>query len=121
MTAAPPRRRWFSYSLRTFFVLVTIFGVWLGVQVKWIKDRRAFLVDHPIHGYMPEPPAAPGLLWLFGEEGVYAVVVVTDTRLSTATIPPEVAEARRLFPESRLVMDAGYTWLPREPWLFPFK
>ena len=28
---AHPRRRWFSYSLRTFFVVVTIFGVWLGV------------------------------------------------------------------------------------------
>jgi len=39
-TSAPLRRRWFRYSLRTLFVLVTVFCVWLGVQVKWIHDRR---------------------------------------------------------------------------------
>ena len=26
----PARRRWFSYSLRTFFVLVTLFSIWLA-------------------------------------------------------------------------------------------
>ncbi len=26
-----PGRRWFSFSLRTFFILLTIFCVWLGV------------------------------------------------------------------------------------------
>jgi hypothetical protein len=29
MTTAP-KRRWFKYSLRTLFVVVTAFGVWLG-------------------------------------------------------------------------------------------
>src|SRR5437762_3184379 len=38
---APPRRRWFSYSLRTLFVLVTLFCVGLGVQVKWNRDRTS--------------------------------------------------------------------------------
>ena len=37
------RRRWFRYSLRTFLILLTLFGVWLGVQVKWIRDRQQAL------------------------------------------------------------------------------
>ena len=39
-TSDYPRRRWFRYSLRTLFVVLTVFCVWLGVQVKWIRDRR---------------------------------------------------------------------------------
>ncbi len=38
-----PRRRWFTFSLRTGFVLLTLFCVWLGVQVKWIHDRHEAL------------------------------------------------------------------------------
>ena len=44
-----PRRRWFSYSLRTFFVVLTVFGIWLGVQVKWIRaraDARRWIEAH---------------------------------------------------------------------------
>jgi hypothetical protein len=26
----PPRRRWFRFSLRTLFVVVTLLGIWLG-------------------------------------------------------------------------------------------
>jgi len=33
---APPRRRWFRYSLRTLFVMVTVLGVWLGIQVLFV-------------------------------------------------------------------------------------
>jgi len=43
---APLRRRWFRFSLRTLFVLVAVLGVflgWLGVQVKWIRDRHEAL------------------------------------------------------------------------------
>ena len=35
-----PRRNLFRFSLRTLFVLLTLFGVWLGMQVKWVRDRR---------------------------------------------------------------------------------
>jgi hypothetical protein len=28
-SSAPPRRRWFRFSLRTLFVLVTVLCVWL--------------------------------------------------------------------------------------------
>lgn len=39
-------RRWFHFSLRTFFVLVALFGFalgWLDIQVKWLRDRRTAL------------------------------------------------------------------------------
>jgi hypothetical protein len=48
MTPAP-KRRWFRYSLRTLFVVVTVFGVWLGFQLKTVRDRRDltdWLSDH---------------------------------------------------------------------------
>ena len=40
---APPKRRWFRFSLRTMFVVVTIFGVWLGWQLKIVRERKAIL------------------------------------------------------------------------------
>jgi hypothetical protein len=33
-------RRWFQYSLRSFFVLVTAFAVWPGVVVDRARERR---------------------------------------------------------------------------------
>ena len=42
---APPKRRWFSFSLRTMFVVVTVFGVWLGWQLKIVRDRKALLAE----------------------------------------------------------------------------
>src|SRR3979490_1419139 len=35
-----PRRRWFSYSFRTFFVLLTLFCVWLGERVNRVYQQR---------------------------------------------------------------------------------
>jgi hypothetical protein len=35
-----PRRRWFSYSLRTMFVVVTVFAIWLGWELSYIRERK---------------------------------------------------------------------------------
>jgi len=43
----PSHRRWFRFSLRTVLVLLTLFCVWLGVQVKWIRDRHDVLARYP--------------------------------------------------------------------------
>ena len=42
-----PRRRWFrfAFSLRTLFVVVTIFGVWLGWNHKIVRERKAVLAE----------------------------------------------------------------------------
>jgi hypothetical protein len=42
MTPAP-KGRWFRFSLRTLFVVVTVFGCWMGYEVNWIRQRRALL------------------------------------------------------------------------------
>jgi hypothetical protein len=44
MTPAP-KRRWFRYSLRTLFVVVTAVCCWLGWQAKMVNDRRAMRND----------------------------------------------------------------------------
>jgi hypothetical protein len=46
----PRTERWPQVSLRGFFVLVTVLGVflgWLAVQVKWIRDREKAFHDSP--------------------------------------------------------------------------
>jgi hypothetical protein len=39
MTSAP-KRRWFRFSLRTLFVVVTVFGIWLGWQLHFVTRRK---------------------------------------------------------------------------------
>ena len=46
MTETKPKRRWFRFSLRTLFVLVTITSVtawWWTRQLNWVRERHKFL------------------------------------------------------------------------------
>jgi hypothetical protein len=43
VTETKPKRRWFRFSLRTLFVLVTIVGIWLGLQVRTVMHRKQML------------------------------------------------------------------------------
>jgi hypothetical protein len=52
-----PKRRWFQFTLRTLFVVVTVLACWLGYAVSWIKQRHAFLAQP-----MTKPP--PGR-WIY--------------------------------------------------------
>ncbi len=57
----PRPARWatWRFSLRAFFVLLTLFCVWLGVHVKWIEDRHEaleWLMPELDAGYEPESP-----------------------------------------------------------------
>ena len=58
--------RRFQFSLRTFLVLLTFLGValgWLGVQVKWIRDRHEALGKYSCyHSWV-----TPGRISLVGE------------------------------------------------------
>jgi hypothetical protein len=48
MDANPPMpRRWFRFSLRTMFVLVTMLCVWLEYHLNWIRERRELLSSLP--------------------------------------------------------------------------
>jgi hypothetical protein len=97
MTA--PRRRWFRFSLRTMLVVVTVFGCWMGYQVNWIRERHAAFRDRRLQiTRIPPPgfaPAAPQLLWLFGESGITGVFLM-DPELT----PGDLERLKSLFPEA---------------------
>src|SRR5262245_27202765 len=68
MGESRPKRRWFRFSLRTLFILIALIACWLAYSVHWIKQRHAYLSEHPDTVLAPDPrdsiASAPGLLWL---------------------------------------------------------
>jgi hypothetical protein len=97
MTTAP-KRRWFRFTLRTLFVVVTVFGIWLGYELNWIRQRHAVLSGphvvsyvSGVNGVSPVQALAPWSLRLFGERGAYLVFLafVDDERASHCASPIE--------------------------------
>ena len=97
---ATPRRRWFRFSLRTLFVVVTVLGCWLGYQLNWIRERHAVLArQSPGGGTGFWPGPRPGFLLqrLFREPGIGCIVVgecVSDA---------EFNRILSLFPEATVI------------------
>ena len=115
---APPKRRWFRFSLRTLFVVVTLAAVplgWIGYSVNWIRQRRSALAaSGPAAGWTPHadgweiiqvlPEAQPpGLLWLFGEQGVNRIYI------NHGPSDKEVTHLKSLFPEAT-ILDQRNQW-----------
>jgi hypothetical protein len=117
MTPAP-KRRWFRYSLRMLFVLVTVVCCWLGYELNWIRQRHAFLAKQrvvfeqtPTLGFpgTSEPvqgaTRAPDLLSLFGESGVSVLLLqifVENYDGADSDRYDEVRLAKQLFPEAQV-------------------
>jgi hypothetical protein len=97
-----PKRRWFRFSLRTLFVLVTLFGCWLGYQLNWIRARRlalesgevGLIVWGPNHVDVPDQ-SPPWMLGLLGESSPGCAGLVVAPSTSDA----ELARIQSLFPE----------------------
>jgi hypothetical protein len=106
MDAPKPRRRWFSFSLRTMFVAVSLFCMWLGYELNWIRERRAFLRMNMQKDSLAVP--APWSIRVLGERGYFIVYVQTRYRkvISDETLDVETIrrlnDARRLFPEAAI-------------------
>lgn len=123
MTPAP-KRRWFRFSLRTLFVVVTVLACWLGYAIPWIKSRHDFLVQPVFGEFNDTPPTtlnrwgnrwpvfAPGGMWLLGERGLVSVWLPPKF-----WSPKRQAEAARLFPEAVIFKtDSKGMWVsPQEP------
>jgi hypothetical protein len=110
MTA--PRRRWFRFSLRTLFVVVTVlvaFGYWLGSNINVVYQRQAIRERGDIlfgTGSAEEnerilrvakSTAKPRLSWirrLMGDEPAEAIVVTNE---------PDFSPTVSLFPEAIVV------------------
>ena len=79
-----PRRRWFrfAFSLRTLFVVVTIVGVWLGWELKIIRQRAAVrlsIESQDGHLCVARPRDV--------SQETCGVVVVSESLIKHATIP----------------------------------
>lgn len=101
MTDSKPRRRWLQFRLRTIFVLLTILGLWLGVQANRAqRQRRAvdaildrggqvqydYEFDEDGHEiWLAEPPEPPGPKWLRTLVGDDYFRTVVDVTFRTAT------------------------------------
>ena len=97
-----PRHRWLRFSLRTLLVLVTLFGIWLGMQVKWVKDRHRLIETKRFAG-LKTGGASPWSIKMLGEPG-YATIVLNGMDKSRG---PLEKEARRLFPEAKIQIELG--------------
>ena len=105
-----PRRRWFSFSLRTLFVVVTIFCVWLGWQVRIVHERRAVLDEIAGAGYVTledshwKRPSYQELIRvssvrrLFGDSSYFSITVPPNTS------PQLLERLEYAFPESNLYL-----------------
>ncbi len=96
-------RRWFSFSLRTMFILLTAVCVWVGYQVNWVRQRREFMGKLPTNNIayqedLSHQVQAPGMLWLFGEAGKHRFRSV-----NTPDSDPETKQIRILFPEAEIL------------------
>jgi hypothetical protein len=129
MTVPTPYPRRFYFNLRTLFVVVTMLGVllgWLGVQLKWIQERRAalqWIVDYRARQMAAETgnivapergvivsnarTKAPWSLRMLGEGGVERLDVYQNWLKPDS--PYSINELRSLFPEAEVkaVADRG--------------
>jgi hypothetical protein len=102
MTEAKPKRRWFRFSLRTFLVIVTLIGVWLGLKINEARDQKqaveaiqanggTVLYDFEVdsNGEAIQPNPAPGWLakWI-GVDYVHNVVCVSFPFVKTPGFDP---------------------------------
>lgn len=114
------RRRWLRFSLKSFLLVVTLLGAWLGYQLSWVRARRVFLAEEyairdsqkrwwsTIDNPGQKPPRAPWGLWVFGEQGYTSIAFIsqsntpTDQRALTDRDRERLDLARRLFPEANI-------------------
>ena len=105
-----PNRRWFRFSLRTVFVVVTIvgcIGAWATYHLNWQRQRRhaiengevGVIVSASAFVAHPPPRQPPLSLRLFGAESIYGFGLVSAADASDA----ELERLRALFPETTVV------------------
>lgn len=98
MTATPPHR-WFRFSLRTAFALLTLACLaasWIAYQLNWIRQRQE--ARAMVKAISITDARGPGLLWFFGERG-HEIISLDSEKLSAN----EVDRIHQLFPEADLL------------------
>ena len=88
MTA--PNRRWFRFSLWALFLVVTVFGIWLGWQVNIVRRRRAMAESiHSRGGLIYQSPSDPcAKNWPEPHASAYRKSVLITGAAEPEFIPP---------------------------------
>ena len=96
------------YRLRTLLIFVTLFCIWLGYHLHWVRQRRsaltwidnqaAFWDDMPIQQGVFPGGSSPWRLHVLGAEGVKSISVVVYKEDEAA----RKRELDRLFPEAQV-------------------
>ena len=128
-----PRPRWWRFSLRTMFVVVTLLCCWLGWESNIVRQRQSLLkelttkaefqvtkagewMSYPPVGTTPAPRASVSLVRrLLGDEAVQEI------GYSTHSQPPSEADRSRIarvFPEAR-IYEIPILMEPCHPGCFP--
>ncbi len=87
-----PRRRWFRFSLRTFFVLLTMLCVWLAMvansarrqreATEWAEKNSGYIMydwERDSHGRFNPQATPPGPAWLrawIGDDYFQSIVIL---------------------------------------------
>ena len=96
MTETKPKRRWFRFSLRTLFVLVTLLCIWLGYQVNWIYHRHKLIADFG-------ESSLPWRYYLHSPDVPLSLRILGERRVIVIYAPTSMAElAHKLFPEAEV-------------------
>ena len=104
-------RRWFRFSLRTLFVAVTVFCVWVGYQCNWVRERHKALKElNRLNVLFDSQKLAPWSIRLI-ERGVPSIAVDPDV----ARDVQRIRELKRLFPEATLCTPVDGLPLSRNP------
>lgn len=122
------------FSLRTFFVLLTLLGVWLGVHAKWIRDRRELRAKHEalaaeVNAKSQALQCGAGLqlkaagtrpfgLWLLGEPALpfLQVIALRDNDSEIQQFDDEEGKlARALFPETQIFLRTVHFYPDSQP------
>jgi hypothetical protein len=132
-------RRWLRFTLRGLFLVITLFGIWLGIQVNWLRQRqeaRRWIEQHESPGqwstknptdvtmieldgttHPMKAAEAPWSLRLLGESRL-AFIRLDKSKLTEADIP-RLNALHALFPEAPGVdiNEPGivYRWPPTDP------
>ncbi len=109
MDEKPRKRRWFSFSLQTLFLFVTVVALWLGWEYRIVAERREvrrqivegggwIRENEPWRNVIKPQPSL--IRRLFGDE------LLTGYDIHYPLSPDESADVdpiRKVFPEARSV------------------
>jgi hypothetical protein len=112
----PQRRRWYQFGLGTMFMVMTVFALWLGSELRFVRERQQHIrmlaegghtfyslaeklkADAQLDFQTIAPESYPRISFWREWLGDQAFTLVS----ADGTIPGEVARVYRLFSEANL-------------------